>query len=156
MADGVRDNKVTIREALHQRAGAKPVRAVVGKVRLAEDEQAGYVAHQIVVHPQAAYRVMHRRIDAHRRLIRILAGDLFIHVEEVAVALADFVFAETFDGVGEIKINTETAWPNASPLIANLLRRARRDAAWGEVAVAGILAFEEIIAVCLGNLVRRL
>ena len=156
MADGVREDEIAVGEALHQRAGAEAVRTVVGEVGLPDDEQAGKVAHQIVIHPQAAHRVMHRRINAHRCLIRVLAGDLFIHVEEVAVAFADFVVAQTFDSVGEIKINTETARPNASPLIANLLRRARSDVARGEVAIAGILAFEEIIAVRLGNPARRL
>ena len=49
-------------------------------------EQAGEVAHQVVVNPKAAHGVVERRINPHRHFVRIFAGDLLVHVEEVAVA----------------------------------------------------------------------
>ena len=68
VADRVRDDEVAVGQPLHERAGAEPVRAVVGEVRLAEHVQAGHRAHQVVVHPQPAHRVVDRRVDAHRHL----------------------------------------------------------------------------------------
>ena len=86
VADRVGDDEVAVGQALHQRAGAEAVGAVVGEVRLAEHEQAGDGAHQVVVHPQAAHRVVDGGVDAHRHLVRVLAGDPLVHVEQVAVA----------------------------------------------------------------------
>ena len=89
VADGVGDDEVAVGQPLHQRAGAEAVRAVVGEVRFAEHVQARDVAHQVVVHPQPAHRVVDGRVDAHRHLVRILVGDLLVHLEQVAVLLLD-------------------------------------------------------------------
>ncbi len=91
VADGVRDDEIAVGEALHQRAGAQAVGAVIGKIRFADDEQAGDGRHQVVIHPQAAHGVVNRGINAHGDLIRIFAGDALVHFEEVAVALFDYV-----------------------------------------------------------------
>ena len=71
VADGVRDDEVAVGQALHERAGAQTVGAVVREIRLAEHVQAGNGAHQVVVHPQPAHGVVHRREDPHRHLIGI-------------------------------------------------------------------------------------
>ena len=99
VADGVRNDEVAVGEPLHQRAGAQAVGAVVGEVRFAEHVQPGDVAHQVVIHPQAAHRVVDGGVDAHRRLVRIFVGDLLIHLEEVAVLFLDDVDAEARDRV---------------------------------------------------------
>ena len=100
VADRVREHEVAVGETLHQRRRAEPVRAVVGEVRLAEHEQAGQVAHQVVVDPQPAHRVVDGGVDAHRHLVRVLVGDALVHLEEVAVALLDHVLAEALDRLG--------------------------------------------------------
>ena len=110
---------------MHQRAGAESIGAVVGKVGFAEHEQPGQSAHQVVIHPGAAHGVMHGRINAHRDLVRILAGDLFVHIEEVAVALADDLFAQAPDGVRKIQVNPQAAWPDPAAFVTNFLGRSR-------------------------------
>ena len=54
----------------------------------------GHVAHQVVVDPEPAHRVVDRGVDPHRHAVRVLAGDALVHLEEVAVALLDHVVAE--------------------------------------------------------------
>ncbi len=76
VADRVRENEVTVGEPLHERGRPEAVRAVVGEVRLAEHEQPGEVAHQVVVDPEPAHRVVDRGVDAHRHAVRVFAGDL--------------------------------------------------------------------------------
>ena len=98
---------------------------------------------------------MHRRINPHRRLVGIFAGDLFVDVEKIAVALANRVFAEALDRVGKIEINAASARADAAAFIANFLGRARGDVARRQIAEARIFAFQIIIAVGFGNLVRR-
>ena len=68
----VRDDEVAVRQPLHQRARAEAIRAVIREVGFAEDVQAGDGAHQVVVDPQAAHRVVDRRIDPHRHCDRDL------------------------------------------------------------------------------------
>ena len=52
---------------------------------------------------------MHRRVDPHRRLVRVLAGDLGVHVEEVAVLGLDRLAAQPGDRVGEVEVDAEPA-----------------------------------------------
>ena len=155
VADRVRDDEIAVREPLHQRAGAEAVGAVIGEVRFAEHVQAGDVAHQVVVHPQAAHRVVDGGVDAHRRLVRILVGDLLVHLEEVAVLLLDDLDAEAGDGVPEIEIDGQPGLADATALVADLLDVARGDVARDEIAEARILPFEEVVALVLGNLFGR-
>jgi hypothetical protein len=58
---------------------------------------------------------MHRRVDAHRLLVGVFAGDLLVDVEEIAVALPDRLLAETRDRVREIEINAAAAGPTPRP-----------------------------------------
>ena len=88
IAERVGHDEVAVGEALHQRAGAQAIGAVVGEIRFADYEQAGDGGHQVVVDPQAAHGVVDRRIDAHRDLVGIFVGDALIHLEEIAVAFA--------------------------------------------------------------------
>ena len=115
IADRVGNDEITVGQPLHQRARAQPVRAVVGKVCLAQHKQPGNRAHQVVIHPQAAHRVVDGRIDAHRHLVRILVGDALVHVEQVAVALAMTLRAQPFDRVRKIEINAQPSRPTPRP-----------------------------------------
>ena len=154
VADGVGDDEVAVGEALHQRAGAEAVGAVVGEVGFAEHEQAGDGALQLIVHPEAAHGVVDGGVDAHRHLVGILVGDALIHVEEVAVALANRLLAQAADGFGEVEIDAEAGLPYPVAFVAHRLGVAGGDVAGNEVAEAGIAALEVIIALVFGDLVR--
>ena len=67
---------------------------------------------------------MDGRINAHRLPVGVLAGDAFIHLEQIAVAVADGVLPQPLDGIREIKINPSSAGANAAAFIASLLGRA--------------------------------
>src|SRR5207302_3774355 len=110
---GVRQNEVPVSQALHERAGAEAIRAMIGKVRFADDEKAGDIAHQIVIHPEPAHRVMDRGINSHRNLVSIFTGDFLVNFKQISVAFADRLFAEPFDRVGKIEINTAPAGTDA-------------------------------------------
>ena len=113
------------------------------------------VRHQVVVHPQAAHRVMDGRINAHRHFVGIFVGDALVHLEQVAVALADRVDAQALDGVGEIEIDAQAVLAHAAAFVADGFGVARSDVARDQVAEAGIAALQIIIALGFGNLVRR-
>src|SRR5262249_20762026 len=100
--------------------------------------------------------VVHGGIDAHRDFVRILVGDALVHLEEIAVSLADLVLAEAFDGVREIEIHAAAARTYAASFIADFFRGARCDVAWREIAEARVLSLEIVIALRLGDLVGRL
>jgi hypothetical protein len=106
-------------------ARAEPVGTVVGEVRLADHVQAGDVAHQVVVHPEPAHGVVDRWKDAHRHLVRILIRDPLVHVEQVAVALADGGFPEALDAVGKVEIDAQPAGPHPATVVAGFLGRPR-------------------------------
>ena len=115
----------------------------------------GNGAHQVVVHPQAAHRVVDGRVDPHRHLVRIFVGDLLVHVEEVAVLLWITSSPSALDGVGEVQVHRQAALADATPVVADLLGVARRDVARHEVAEARVLAFEVVVALVLGDLFGR-
>ena len=97
---------------------------MVGEVRLAQHVQSLDGAHEVVVHPEPAHRVVHRRIDAHRTGVRVLVGDALVHLEEIAVALLDGLLAQPLDGVGEVEIHAASAGADAASVIAGFLRGA--------------------------------
>ena len=154
VADRVRQHEVAVGEALHQRRRAEPVGAVIGEVRLAEHEQPGQVAHQVVVDPQPTHRVVDRRVDAHRDDVRVLAGDALVHLEEVAVALLDDRPPEPLDRLREVEVDAVLQRPDAATGVDLALDRARRDVARHEVAERRVAPLEEVVAVVHRDLVR--
>ena len=152
---GVGEHEIAVGQTLHERAGAEAIGAVIGEIRFADDMQAGNVAHQIVVHPEAAHRVMDRRVNPHRRVVGIVAGDFFVDVEKISVTLADGRLAEARDRVLEVEINAAPARADAAAFVANFLGAARGNIARGEVAVARVFALEIIIAIGFRDVVRR-
>ena len=155
VADRHRQDEVAVGEPLHQRGGAEPVGAVVGEVRLADRVQPGDGRHQVVVDPQAAHRVVRSGVDAHRHLVRVLARDPLVHLEQVPVAGADDVHPEPVDRVREVEVDAVAARADAAVLVDHALRRARCHVTRDEVAERGIAALEEVVALVLGDLVRR-
>ena len=154
VADGVGQDKIAVGEPLHQGARAQAVGTVVGAVRFADHEQPREGAHQVVVHPQAAHRVVRRGIDPHRDPVGVLSGDALVHLEQVTVALGDHAPAIARDGVAQIEVHAVASRPDAAPLVADVLGAPRRDVAWHQVAVARVQSLEVIVALCLGDLVR--
>ena len=78
---------------------------------------------QVVVNPEPAHGVVDSGENLHGCLVRIVTGDFFIHLEEVAVARADDIFSEALNSVLEIQINAEAGWGNSAAFIADLLGR---------------------------------
>ena len=153
VADGVGQDEVAIGQALHQRARAQAIGAVIGEVRLTRDIQAGDGAHQVVIDPQPAHGVVNGGIDAHGHFVGILAGDALVHVEQVAVALYDDVLAQALDSLAEVEVDAQAGLAHAAAFVANGLGIARGHVARHQVAEAGIAAFQVIVALGLGNLV---
>ncbi len=63
--------------------------------------------------------------------------------------------AQPLERLGEIQVHAKPRLADAAALVANLLGRPRRDIAGSQIAVAGVLALEEVVALRLGNLVVR-
>ena len=91
-------------------------------------------------------------IDHHRSLVGVLAGDLVIHLEEVAVAGADGVLAEALGGIAEIEIDSEASGGHAAAVVTGFLGGAGGNVARGEVAEGRVFPLEEVIAVVLGDI----
>src|ERR1051326_2960908 len=98
---------------------------------------------------------MHSGENAHRNFVAALAGNLFVHVEEIAVTLLHFLLAEPLDGAGEIEINTQSARADAAAFVANFFSGTRGNVARGEIAKTGVFAFEKIVAILFGNRAGR-
>jgi hypothetical protein len=146
VGDGGGNDEVAIGQPLHQGGGSQAVGTVIGEIRFAQNVEAGNVRHQVIVHPKPAHGVVDGRINHHRQLIRIFAGDFFIHLEKVAVAGADRVFAETCGCVAEVEINSQTGGGDAAAVIAGFFRSAGRNVARRKVAEGWIFPFEEVVA----------
>ncbi len=155
IADRVRDHEVPVGQPLHERAGPQPVGPVVGEVRFAQHVQAGDRAHEVVVDPQAAHRVVDGGVDAHGNLVRVLVGDALVHVEEVAVLFPDHGGPEALDGVRKVQVDAVPAGTHAAPFVRDLLGRARGDVARHQVAERGIAPLEVVVAVRFRDLVRQ-
>src|SRR5690606_17162358 len=91
-----------------------------------------------------------------RNLVRVLARDALVHVEQVPVLLADALFAVALDGVAEVEVDAAATGTDAAAVVALLLRSARGDVARRQVAEARVLALEVVVARVLGNLIRVL
>ena len=139
-------HEVAVRETLHQRGSAEAVRAVIGEVGLAGDEAARDRRLQLVVDPEAAHHVVDGGVDAHRHLVRVLAGDALVHLEQVVVALADRVFAEPLHRIAEVEVHAVLQRADAAALVDLDLDGARCDVAGHEVAEGRIPALEEVVA----------
>src|SRR5438034_8948672 len=98
---------------------------------------------------------MRRRVDSHRRSIRILGCNVLIHLEKIPVSLVNGLASETLDGFGEIEIDAAPARTDAARFVAHFLRRPRGDVARSEIAEARILALQVVIALAWRDFLRR-
>ena len=152
---GIGDDEIPVGKSLHQRAGAEAVCAVVGEIGLAEHKESGDIALQIIVHPETAHGIMRRRVDAHRLSVGIFVGNLFVHLEKVAVAFAYRLLSEALDGIGKIQVDAPAARADAAAFIADLLRRAGRYVAGRKVAEARVFPLKIVVAFFFRDLVGR-
>ena len=88
-------------------------------------------------------------------VVRVLAGDPLVHLEQVPVALADDVLAEAADGVGEVEVHAVLLRPDAAAGVDGPLGRPRGDVAGRQVAEARVQPLEVVVALVLGDLGRR-
>ena len=84
-------------------------------------------------------------------LARVDVGDLLVHVEEVAVALAHHVEAEAVDGLGEVEEYGQAGVVDAEAVVAAFLGGAGCDVARHEVTEGGVAALEVVVALFLGD-----
>ena len=153
VADRDRQDKVAIRQALHQRTGPQPVSPVVGKIGLADRVQSGQIGHQIIIHPQPTHRVMDGRVNPHRHLVGTFVGDALVHLEQVFVTRFDDVVTMFLDGIAKIKIDTITGRTDAEPFVANILGITGSHIARYQVAKAGISFLKVVEPILFRNLI---
>ena len=169
VVDRVRQYEVPVAQSLHEGRRAEPVGSVVGEVGLAGHVQPSDRALEVVVDPQPAHRVVDGRVDPHRHLVRVLARDLQVHVEQVPVARLDDLLAQPVDRIGEVQVDAAAhvarvavevllgdGRADTATLVAHVLRLAGRDVAWHQVAERRIDPLQVVVAVSLGDLPRVL
>ena len=82
---------------------------------------------------------MRRRVNPHRRCIRIFGCDVVIHLEQVPVSLFDRWASETADRVREIEIDAAPARTDASSFVTDFFCGARGDI--GDFTWRALVAF---------------
>ena len=133
--DGVRKNEVTVSKTLHEGRSTETVSTMVREVTLADSEETSDGGHQFIVNPYTTHGVVNSREDHHWVVVLhaidlvcefawIDVGDLLIHVEEVAITLADNVDTETLDRLREVEEHGKTCVVYAEALVATLLGSA--------------------------------
>ena len=128
---------------------------MIREVRFANHVKTFDAAHEIVVDPESAHRVMHCGVNAHRNLVRIFIGDALVHLEQIAVALANYILTKSFDRVRKIEIDTEPTLAYTTTFVAHLLGPARSDVSRSEIPETGILPLQVVITLALRDLRRR-
>ena len=126
---------------------------MVREVAFADCEETLDRGLKFVVNPDAAHGIVACREDHHRSMVGIIIRDHLIHVEEVAVTVADYIFTETVDCIFEIEVDS-VACTDAIAGVAALFGGAACDVTRAEVTECGIAAFEIEVAVFVGNVSR--
>ena len=119
--DRVGQYEVTVCQTLHQRRCTQAVRTVIVEVSLTDSEQTRNRSHQLIINPQTTHRVVQCRIDHHWCLIRIIVGNLLVHIEQVTIFLLNYLFTQAVDGVREIQEDSQTCVVHTVTSVATLL-----------------------------------
>ena len=165
--DGVREHEVAISQTLHQCRSTEAVSAVVGEVAFADSEQALHAGLQFVVYPNTAHGVVDGGVNHHGVVVvhtvdgvcqfaGVHVGDFFIHIEEVAIALAHHVDAEAVDGFREVEEHGLSGVVHTKALIAAFFSGTGSHVARHEVAESRIAAFEIVVAFFFRNVATLL
>jgi hypothetical protein len=88
-------------------------------------------------------------------VVRVLAGDALVHLEEVAVALPNRLLAVASDRRGEVEVDAVLERADAAALVDHGLGVAAGDVARDEVAERRVLLLEVVVALVLGDVGRR-
>ncbi len=124
---------------------------MVREVTFADCEETLDGSLQFIVYPDAAHCVVACGEDHHRGFVGIVIRDHLIHVEEVSVAVADHVFAQTVDGILEVEIyGVACTYTEAG--VAAFLGGTAGDVTGAEVTECRIAAFEIEVAVFVGDI----
>ena len=147
---------------------------MVGEVRLACSIQPGHRGHQVVVHPQSTHGVVHRGVNLHRRLVRIIGCNLLVHVEQVAILRLDhflselgdfslrgvaqsanvrFCFAVALNRARVIQEHRLTRLVHAESSIATLLGSTRRNVPGNEVSEGWVTALQVVVSVFFRDII---
>ena len=169
IGDGVGQHPVAISQTLHQGRSTEPVSAVIGEVGLTTDKQTRNGRLQVIVDPQATHRVVHRRVDTHGNLIRVLVGNPLVHVEEVAVLLFHGILTHTLDGLGEVEVHTTGTHvlgavridltnlrTDTTTLVTAVLGLTGCNVTRNQVAEGRVDALQVVVAIFLGDVARIL
>ncbi len=100
--------------------------------------------------------VIFHSVDFVSQFAWVNVGDFLVHIEEVAVALAHDVDAETLDRLREVEEHGKTGVVDAIALVATLLGSAAGNVTWNEVTECRIAALQIVVAVFLGNIATLL
>ena len=87
---------------------------MVREVTLTDREQTGNGGHQLIVDPNTTHCIVDSRENHHRIIVlhtvnfignftRINIGNLFIHIEKVAITLKNGINAEAIDRLREVE-----------------------------------------------------
>ena len=98
---------------------------------------------------------MHGRIDAHRRLVTVFAGNLLVHLEQVAVLLLDGGAPHPLYRVAQIQVHRLPGSANAVTAVAHLLGGARGDIARHQVPERRVTLLQVVVALLLRDGGRR-
>ena len=82
---------------------------------------------------------------------RILPGGAAVHLEQIAVTLAQGGCAQPTERLGEVQVDRPSGRANAPPASHTATVAREAEIARAEVAVARIEPFEEVVPVSLGD-----
>ena len=127
---------------------------MVGEVSFTDSEEARDRGHKLVVHPDTTHRVVDSRIDHHRRLVGIVVGDLFVHLEEVTIASFYDILTKTLDSAGEVEEDSQPRVVDTVASVAAFLSSTAGDVTRHEVTEGGIAALEVVVTILLLDIGR--
>lgn len=154
IAQGVRKDKVAVRQALHQRACAQAIRAVMEKFASPTTKRPEWSTSNGSP-PKVHHGVVRCRVNLHGNFVGVGSGNALVHLEEVVVALDDGFLSEAFNGIAEVEIYAATHFTNTTTFVADFFGAATGDAvARRQIAVARILAFQIVVAFSFRDGVR--
>ena len=97
---------------------------------------------------------MDSRVDHHRRLVGIVVGDLFVHLEEVTVACFYHILPETLDGAGEVEEDCQPRIVDTEASVTAFLSSTACYVTRDEVTESRIAALEVVVTVFFLDLRR--
>ena len=152
--DGKRQGKPAINGSRKQGVSTQAVRTVVGPGALTGGKEAVDGGHLIEIGPQATHGEVASRSDAHRSLVGGLANGLFVHLDEVGVALADLVLTQALDGVAEVQVHRVVQRANAQASVNLLGDGTGSNVTRNQVAECRVAALQEVVALFFRNGIR--